>query len=248
MKGILLAGGNGTRLYPLTKSVSKHLLPVYDKPMIYYPMQTLERCGITDVLIISSPKHLGSIAELIGDGNELGVNVSYAVQPSPDGIAQALVIGEKFINHEPAALILGDNIFIGDEIEHKAKKAFERAESGRGATVFAAKTDRACEYGVAVMYGDTVERIVEKPIYPLSDLAVTGLYVYDENVCEYAKKLAKSERNEYEITDLNNIYISHGKLFCEVMSESAWFDAGTPDRLLETSNFMRLHKLNKVVI
>ena len=240
MKGIILAGGSGTRLYPLTRVTSKQLLAVYDKPLIYYPMSVLMSAGIREILIISTPQDTPRLAELFGDGSRLGLDLSYKVQPSPDGLAQAFIIGEKFIGHEPAAMILGDNIFAGHGLKNKLRDAVANAENGNGATIFGYYVDDPERFGIVEFdkNGKAVS-IEEKPQKPKSNYCVTGLYFYDENVVEYAKSLKPSKRNELEITDLNRIYLEKQKLNVELLGQGfTWLDAGTHESLLEAGNFV----------
>lgn len=238
-KGIILAGGAGTRLYPVTKVVNKQLLPVYDKPMIYYPLSTLMLSGIKDILLISTPEDLLSYKRLLGNGSQFGIRLSYEMQEKPDGLAQAFLIGEHFLDHHPCAMILGDNIFYGNGLKNLLIKAAECTDK---ATIFGYSVEDPGRFGVAE-FDDrgNVIYIEEKPKNPKSNYAITGLYYYDENVADYAKKLKPSKRNELEITDLNNLYLKEGKLQLVCMGRGfAWLDTGTVDSMLEAAQFVSL--------
>ena len=253
MKGIVLAGGSGTRLYPLTMVTSKQLLPIYDKPMIYYPLSVLMNAGIRDILIISTPQDTPRFEELLGDGHQFGVQLSYKVQPSPDGLAQAFIIGEEFIGDDSVAMILGDNIFqgqglvLGDNIffghglNKRLKAAVENAETGKGATVFGYYVDDPERFGIVEFDSEgKAISIEEKPEKPKSNYCVTGLYFYDNKVVEYAKNLKPSPRGELEITDLNRIYLEDGSLNVELLGQGfTWLDTGTHESLVEATNFVK---------
>ncbi len=241
MKGIILAGGSGTRLYPLTKVTSKQLLPVYDKPMIYYPLSVLMMAGIRDILIISTPQDTPRFRELFGSGKQFGIELSYAIQQSPDGIAQAFLIGEDFIGESTCAMVLGDNIFTGQGLQRRLKMAVENAKTGKGATIFGYYVDDPQRFGIVEFDGGgKVVSIEEKPIQPKSNYCVTGLYFYDNNVVEYAKKLTYSSRGELEITDLNRVYLENGNLNVELLGQGfTWLDTGTQESLVDATNFVR---------
>ncbi|MCD8231859.1 MAG: glucose-1-phosphate thymidylyltransferase RfbA [Clostridiales bacterium] len=241
MKGIILAGGSGTRLYPLTMVTSKQLLPVYDKPMIYYPLSVLMNAGIRDILIISTPHDTPRFQELLGNGHQFGIELTYAVQPSPDGLAQAFIIGENFIGSDTVAMVLGDNIFAGHGLKKRLMAAVENAETDKGATVFGYYVDDPERFGIVEFDQDgKAVSIEEKPQKPKSNYCVTGLYFYDNHVVEYAKGLKPSARNELEITDLNRIYLEAGRLNVELLGQGfTWLDTGTHESLVDATFFVK---------
>ena len=251
MKGIILAGGSGTRLYPLTTVTSKQLLPIYDKPMIYYPLSVLMNAGIRDILIISTPQDTPRFQELLKDGSQSGIHLSYAVQPSPDGLAQAFIIGADFIGDDSVAMVLGDNIFAGHGLKKRLEAAVKKAEAGNGATVFGYYVDDPERFGIVEFDSEgKAISIEEKPEHPKSNYCVTGLYFYDNHVVEYAKNLKPSARGELEITDLNRIYLEQGALHVELLGQGfTWLDTGTHESLVDATNFiktMETHQHRKI--
>ena len=251
MKGIILAGGSGTRLYPLTTVTSKQLLPIYDKPMIYYPLSVLMNAGIRDILIISTPQDTPRFQELLKDGSQFGIHLSYAVQPSPDGLAQAFIIGADFIGDDSVAMVLGDNIFAGHGLKKRLEAAVKKAEAGNGATVFGYYVDDPERFGIVEFDSEgKAISIEEKPEHPKSNYCVTGLYFYDNHVVEYAKNLKPSARGELEITDLNRIYMEQGALHVELLGQGfTWLDTGTHESLVDATNFiktMETHQHRKI--
>ncbi len=240
MKGIILAGGSGTRLYPITKGISKQLLPIYDKPMIYYPLSVLMLAGIKEILIISTPQDIGRFEELLGDGGDLGISLVYAIQPSPDGLAQAFIIGEEFIGEDDVALVLGDNLFYGQGFTEKLQKSVERASKDREATIFGYVVHDPERYGVAEIDSTgSVLCLEEKPVEPKSNYAVVGLYFYTNDVVQVAKSIKPSARGELEITTVNQEFLERKELKLEVLGRGfAWLDTGTHDSLMEASSFV----------
>jgi glucose-1-phosphate thymidylyltransferase len=241
MKGIILAGGSGTRLYPLTKVTSKQLLPIYDKPMIYYPLSVLMNAGIRDILIISTPQDTERFEKLLGNGHQFGVHLTYTIQPSPDGLAQAFILGANFIGDDCVAMVLGDNIFAGHGLKKRLKEAVDNAQSGKGATIFGYYVDDPERFGIVEFDGDgKAVSIEEKPAKPKSNYCVTGLYFYDNKVVAYAKNLKPSARGELEITDLNRIYLEKNALNVELLGQGfTWLDTGTHESLAEATNFVK---------
>jgi glucose-1-phosphate thymidylyltransferase len=248
MKGIILAGGSGTRLYPLTKAISKQMLPIYDKPMIYYPLATLMESGIRDILIISTPRDIGSYKELLGDGSRFGISLSYKIQIEPKGIADAFIVGKQFIGKSSVALILGDNVFYGEKLNSILQKTVKRK---KGATIFGYSVKDPIHYGV-VEFDDksNVVSIEEKPQYPKSNFAVPGLYFYDNDVIDIAENIKPSDRNELEITDVNKVYMDNNNLKVEILEEGiSWFDTGTYQGLLNAANFVEtIQKQQRIYI
>lgn len=242
MKGIILAGGSGTRLYPLTMITSKQLLPIYDKPMVYYPLSTLMLAGIKDILIISTPQDLPNFEKLLGDGSNYGINLSYKVQPSPDGLAQAFILGEEFIGDDCCAMVLGDNIFYGNGFSKILKEAVENAEKRKRASVFGYYVEDPERFGIVEF--DTAGKVIsveEKPEQPKSNYAITGLYFYDNRVVEIAKMMKPSDRGELEITDLNRVFLENNELDVQLLGRGfAWLDTGTMDSLVDAADFVRM--------
>lgn len=249
MKGIILAGGSGTRLYPSTMVVSKQLLPIYDKPMVYYPISVLMLAGIKEILIISTPQDLPNFEKLLGDGSQFGIKLSYKVQPSPDGLAQAFILGEEFIGDDSVTLILGDNIFYGSNFSKLLKNSVENVKKNGGGNIFAYSVKDPQRFGIVeVDENNNAISIEEKPKMPKSNLAVTGLYMYDNKVVEYAKNLKPSDRGELEITDINNIYLKNGNLKTEILGRGfAWLDTGTHESLLRAGQYVQTIEENQGV-
>lgn len=249
VKGIILAGGTGTRLYPITAGTSKQLVPVYDKPMIYYPLSVLMQAGIKDILIITTPEDQASFMRLLKDGKQFGINLNYIVQPSPDGLAQAFILGEKFIGDNPCAMILGDNIYYGNGLEKELQKSIENAENGH-ATIFGYKVKDPERFGIMeIDEFNNVLSVEEKPKFPKSDYAITGLYFYPKGVSEIAKTIKPSARGELEITSLNDCYLKDGKLKSSILGDGyTWFDTGTFSSLLDASNMIRTLEKNKDIV
>ncbi len=245
MKGIILAGGSGTRLYPITEGISKQLMPIYDKPMIYYPLSTLMLAGIKDILVITTPEDQASFQKLLKDGTTFGINISYVVQPSPDGLAQAFILGEEFIQDDECAMILGDNIFYGNGFNEALQRAKQNAEEGY-ATIFGNQVKDPERFGIMELDGDKVISVEEKPEHPKSNYAITGLYFYPKGVSEKAKEITPSDRGELEITSLNDVYLQDRKLKAEILGdEFTWFDTGTFDSELDAANMIRTIENNK---
>lgn len=242
MKGIILAGGLATRLHPSSLTINKHLLPVYDKPMIYHPLSTLVSAGIKDILIITAKEFVDDFRSLLGDGSRLGISISYEIQDNPNGIGEAFLIGEKFIDNQPVCLILGDNIFHGTDLKNKFKNAISNNSTTKGATIFAYKVLDPRQYGVVEFNEEGIAvSLEEKPSKPKSNFAIPGLYFYDQNIVDIAKNMKPSDRNELEITDINNFYLSKKTLkVIELGRGTAWFDCGTEDSLLSASNFVQI--------
>lgn len=245
MKGIILAGGSGTRLYPITEGISKQLMPIYDKPMIFYPLATLMLAGIKDILVITTKEDQESFKKLLKDGSTFGINISYVVQPSPDGLAQAFILGEEFIGDDTAAMILGDNIFYGNGFNTSLEQAKKNAEAGY-ATIFGNEVKDPERFGIMELDGDKVISVEEKPKNPKSNYAITGLYFYPKGVAEKAKQITPSERGELEITTLNDMYLQENKLYAELLGEGfTWFDTGTFDSQLDAANMIKTIETNK---
>ena len=245
MKGIILAGGSGTRLYPITEGISKQLMPIYDKPMIYYPLATLMLAGIKDILVITTPEDQPAFKKLLKDGQQFGINISYVVQPSPDGLAQAFILGEDFIEDDECAMILGDNIFYGNGFNEALERARHNAEKGK-ATIFGNQVKDPERFGIMELDGHKVISVEEKPKHPKSNYAITGLYFYPKGVSEKAKNITPSERGELEITTLNDMYLQEGVLQAELLGEGfTWFDTGTFDSQLDAANMIKSIEHNK---